>query len=366
MVVRIFVAGLAAEPTLLAQVLGQYDVEPATVQGLTLAQSDLGPWPVVQPGAGGTDGLILTLPEEPARRLDFVLRSLGLTPVHWPDLPATAYLGSGQGPMSVTAPKVAAVLAEAVRDILPLYGVTSAPEVAARLTPILIRAASRLRAEPAPTTLRHPQTAQDVTVKARRQPYAHFFAIEEYDVSWRRFDGTLSDTVTRAAFLSGDAVTVLPYDPVRDRVLVVEQFRAGPLARGDGQCWQIEAIAGRIDPFETPEAAARREAAEETGLILTDLRFVARYYPSVGAVSEYLYSYVAVTDLPDGCAGVFGEASEAEDIRGHLMAFDRLIDLVSSGEIENASLILTALWLQRERSRIRHGGQTAHPAGIGA
>ena len=63
--------------------------------------------------------------------------------------------------------------------------------------------------------------------------------------------------------VSGDAVTVLPYDPKRDLVLVVEQIRAGPFARGDRQSWQIEAIAGRVDPFETPEQAARREAVEE-------------------------------------------------------------------------------------------------------
>ena len=142
----------------------------------------------------------------------------------------------------------------------------------------------------------------------------------------------------------------------RDLVLVVEQFRAGPLARGDVQCWQIEAVAGRVDPGETPPEAARREAVEEAGLDLRDLIEVARYYPSPGAVSEYLYSYVALVDLPDGVAGVFGMEEEAEDIRTHLIAFDRLMDLVVSGEIENAPLILTALWLQRERPRLRGAG----------
>jgi nudix-type nucleoside diphosphatase (YffH/AdpP family) len=146
----------------------------------------------------------------------------------------------------------------------------------------------------------------------------------------------------------------LPYDPVRDRVLLVEQFRAGPMARGDAQAWQLEPIAGRVDPSETPEMAARREAEEEAGLHLTRLEEVARYYPSPGAVSEFLYSYVAVTDLPDGVAGVFGLAEEAEDIRGHLITLDHLLALVATGEVQNAPLILTALWLQRERPRLRN------------
>ena len=248
------------------------------------------------------------------------------------------------------------VLAATVRDVMALLGRASAPDVAARFGSMLVRGASRVRAASAgPTALRHVARPGDVQIAAERLPYAHFFAIEEYDVSWRQFDGQMSRTVTRAAFLSGDAVTVLPYDIARDRVLVVEQFRAGPLARGDGQCWQIEAIAGRVDPGEGPEQAARREAVEEAGLHLTDLLEVARYYPSPGAVSEYLYSYVALTDLPDGCAGVFGVEGEAEDIRGHLISFDDLMALVASGEIENSPMILTALWLQRERGRLRAG-----------
>lgn len=227
-------------------------------------------------------------------------------------------------------------------------------DLARRRGPLAVAAASAVRAQtPAPTALRHHAGPGDVTVAALRHPYAAFFALEERDTGWRRFDGTMGAAVTRAVFISGDAVTVLPYDPVRDRVLVIEQFRAGPQARGDAQAWSLEAVAGRIDPGETPEQAARREAVEEAGLRLADLRFVARYYPSPGAVSEYLYSYVALTDLPDNSAGVFGLDHESEDIRGHLLTFDRLMDLVQTGEVENAPLILTALWLQRERSRLR-------------
>ena len=70
-------------------------------------------------------------------------------------------------------------------------------------------------------------------------------------------------------------------------------------------------------------------------------------------MTEYLYSYVALCDLPDGVAGVHGAAAEAEDIQGHLVSFDRLVELLASGEIGNAPLLLTVLWLQRERARLR-------------
>ena len=239
-------------------------------------------------------------------------------------------------------------------DFMSLMGRVPAAQVAARYGAMLSRGASRIRAQATqPATLRRPGGAAEVQVASVALPYAKFFAVEDWRLSWRQFDGRMGNPADRAVFVMADAVTVLPYDPVRDRVLLIEQFRTGPLARGDVAAWQLEAIAGRIDPGETPEDAARREALEEAGLTLTDLLPVAGYYPSPGAITEYLYSYVALVDLPDGSAGVFGIADEAEDIRGHLIPFDRLMDLVATGEVANAPLILTALWLQREKARIR-------------
>ena len=249
-----------------------------------------------------------------------------------------------------TSAPMSEVLATAA-DVMALYGANSVAQVRRRYGHMLVRGAARVRAgEPQPARLR---LEGGVQVSARREPYAQFFAVEEYDLSFQRFDGSASPVVTRAVFVSGDAVTVLPYDPVRDRVLVVEQFRSGPFARGDSQPWQIEAIAGRIDTGETAEEAARREAVEEAGLTLGALLPVAGYYPTPGISAEFLYSYVAITDLPDGAAGVFGVEGEAEDIRGHLISFDDLIALVASGEVSNAPLIMTAYWLQARRTALR-------------
>ncbi len=351
-----------AEPGTRAVVLGREVAGlDLVVPGLALVRADGGPWPEAVRAAGESlTGLRLTgLTGVEQARLDFFLAVLGqegaVVPVGEDEV--RTHLASGAGvawDLADWRARYAATFEVAARDIMALQGRADPVGIRTRLGSILVRASSAVRAaRSAPTALRHRAGPNDMVVAETRQPYARFFAVEEYDVAWRRFDGRLSDTVTRAAFLSGDAVTVLPYDPGRDRVLVVEQFRAGPHARGDAQCWQIEAIAGRIDPGERAEAAARREAVEEAGLDLADLLEVARYYPSPGAVSEYLYSYVALTDLPDGSAGVFGVEGETEDIRGHLIGFDRLMDLVGSGEIENAPLILTALWLQRERARLR-------------
>ncbi len=141
--------------------------------------------------------------------------------------------------------------------ILRWHGVLPPDRLRARLAALRVEAASRARAQA--SAMADPMA---VKVEGRASGHAGFFALDVVTLRHRRFAGGLSDPLRREVFVSGDAVTVLPYDPIRDRVLLVEQFRAGAYGRGDPRPWQIEAIAGRIDPGETPEAAARREAEE--------------------------------------------------------------------------------------------------------
>lgn len=248
------------------------------------------------------------------------------------------------------------VVTETAKDVMALYGQKPAQHVHARYGQMLIRAASRLRAaQGSNSQIRRRPDARDIEIVQRHEPYANFFSVEEYDLRHRRFDGSMSPQINRAGFVSGDAATVLPYDPKRDRVMVIEQFRVGPFVRGDANPWLLEAIAGRVDAYETPEDCARREAQEEAGLVLHELIEVAKYYPSPGAKAEFLYSYVALCDLPDLTGGLGGVATEAEDIRSHILPFDRFMELLYQPECANAPLMLTGMWLAAQRDRLRQG-----------
>jgi ADP-ribose pyrophosphatase len=362
-----FFYGTLCHAPLLEVVLGRAVLaEPATLPGHRVFWAEGHAFPLILPEAGAVaQGVVVRgMTEADQARLDYyeggfayLTRDLAVS-VAGTGVTARVYFAEsgrwvpGQPwQLADWQARYGAEVVATARDVMALYGVKPAQAVLARYGMMLVRGAARVRAAlAAPMTRRF---AGDVHVVATREPYAKFFAVEEQDLRFRRFDGSLSPQVTRAVFVSGDAVTVLPYDPVRDRVLLVEQFRAGPFMRGDTQPWQLEAVAGRIDPGETPEDAARREAVEEAGLVLDALLPVARYYPSPGICAEYLYSYVALTDLPDGAAGVFGVEGEAEDIRGHLISFDDLMALVASGEVGNAPLILTALWLAQNRAGLR-------------
>lgn len=251
------------------------------------------------------------------------------------------------------------LLTEIAADILAFPGIP-ASVLRARLPAMAGRAESRLRGRGATPPTDAPDVAR-VRVPSRELGYAAYFAVEDYLISHPRFDGSQTTPLPRAVFVLGDACVVLPYDAARDRVLLVEQFRCGPFARGDAAPWLVETVAGRIDAGETPEDCARREAVEEAGVTLGDLVALPEYYPSPGAQTEYIYSYIGQADLPDNLPRQGGLADEDEDIRLHLVDLAEAMRLMDSGAIRNApvQIALMALWRDREAIRRRFGVETA-------
>lgn len=220
---------------------------------------------------------------------------------------------------------------------------------------MMARAASRMRAEQ--EAEKGDLGRKDVHLIEARNRYAGFFTVEELDLTFRRFDGAMSEPVNRAVFVGVDCSIVLPYDPARDRVLVVEQFRAGAYLRGDPNPWTVEPIAGRIDPGESPEDAARRETVEEAGVALHDLRCVSAAYPSPGTTTEHFFLYVGLCDLPDGAAGLGGLESEAEDIRSYVMDWADFDRRLNAGDFRLLPLLVAGHWLARNRDGLRNGAK---------
>ena len=223
-----------------------------------------------------------------------------------------------------------------------------------RMWPMIeARAWAKHRAGKGPAQIRHEPRPGDVSIVAAHPPLGSFFRLQSFDLTHRRFDGKQSHLLVREAFVGVDAAVVLPYDPVRDRVVLVEQFRMGPLVRRDPNPWMLEPVAGIVDARETPEDAARRETTEEAGLTLTHLEPVSGYYPSPGSSTEFLHCYVGLCDLPQAATYAGGLASEGEDLRLHPMSLDAALDLADTGEIATGPLVLLLNWLARHKDRLR-------------
>lgn len=247
----------------------------------------------------------------------------------------------------------------AAQEVMGYFGQRSRDEIARMFPGIRARADAQRRAA---YSLHGADSFQgDIEVMRRTRSYADFYALDDIVLRHARFDGSLTAPLERAVLIDADAAIVLPYDPVRDRVLLVEQMRMGPLARGDRASWQLEPVAGRIDPGETPEEAARREAKEESGLTLGPLEKIAEAYPSPGSSTGFYYVYLGLADLPDGVAGAGGLVEENEDIRSHLMSFDDLMARVARFDLANTPVVMAAYYLAYHRDRLRSAGATDTP-----
>ena len=193
----------------------------------------------------------------------------------------------------------------------------------------------------------HVSTNKKITV------YQGFFSVEEHSLSYKKFNKEQSAVVTRSALISSDAVIVLPYDPINDRVLLIEQFRTGPYVKGDEAPWVLEPIAGLIDSGETAESAGLREAQEEAHLEIKKFELVARSYPSPGISTEFFHQYIGIVELLDNSNLIAGLSSENEDIRSHIFECEQFFEMIESGKIKVGPAILLGLWLSKNRNRLR-------------
>ena len=197
------------------------------------------------------------------------------------------------------------------------------------------------------------QTSTDPRVEILEHStlYRGFYSVEKYRLRHRRFDDTWSEVMDREVFARPAAAAVLPYDPVRDAVVLIEQFRIGAYVAGV-EPWLIEVVAGIMEPDEAPEAVAHREAVEEAGCRILALEPIGRILPSPGADSELLHLFCGKIDSA-GVGGLHGLDHEHEDIRASVLPFADAFARVTEAGVTNANVLIALQWLALNRNRLR-------------
>jgi ADP-ribose pyrophosphatase len=201
-----------------------------------------------------------------------------------------------------------------------------------------------------------PFTQNDYEIVKREVPYHGIFRMAVYELRYRLFNGGWSKTVSREVMERPSAAGVLPYDPVLDRVILIEQFRPGALAN-PGSPWLIEIVAGILEPDEKPDAVALREGKEEAGCEILDLYPVSEYFVSPGGSNEYLWLYCGRIDASES-GGIHGLVAENEDIRTFTVSADEAFIMLQEGKIRTSPAIIALQWLQLNREWLRQLWQT--------
>ena len=180
-----------------------------------------------------------------------------------------------------------------------------------------------------------------------------FMKLAKYTVRHERFDGSMIGPFTREIILRTTAVGVLPYDPIADKILLIEQFRLAAHLAGF-PAWQLEVVAGIVDHAGEGDAeVARREAQEEAGLIVEgELRPIHRYMTSPGGTTETVTLFCGRVDSRHA-GGVHGLATEHEDIKVAVKSYRAALRLIRADKIINGITLLALYWLVQNRSRLR-------------
>ena len=197
----------------------------------------------------------------------------------------------------------------------------------------------------------------EVEVLKQENIYDGHIHLIKYHLRHQLFSGGWSHTIIRELLINRQAVGVLLYDPQRDEVVLIEQFRIGAFAPGS-KPWLLEIVAGLIDGNENPESVAKRETLEEANCIIQDLIPITEYWVTPGISAEKVKLFCGHVDSSNA-GGIYGLADEGEDIRVRVLSRKNAYNAVISGEINNSISIIALQWLELNYSTVQQSWSVA-------
>lgn len=182
--------------------------------------------------------------------------------------------------------------------------------------------------------------------------WAGRFPVQRVRFRYRKRDGTLSGPLTWELLRRGQGTVILPWDPVADRIALIEQFRLPALAAGEEPV-MTELPAGLVEAGEDPAETARRELREETGLDCGRMVRIGAFLLMQGSADERVHFQLAEVSLRGGPAQPGGLASENEETVVRVVDAAEAFAMVAENRIRNAPAALALLWLQVNHARLR-------------
>ena len=193
--------------------------------------------------------------------------------------------------------------------------------------------------------------AQDVRLLEEQTVWSGHFSMRRLTLQHRRFGGDWSAPMAREIFERGDAVGVLPYDPVTDTLVMIEQFRPGAI-RDQYSPWMLELIAGVVEEGESDNEVVHREAMEEAACELAELLPIATVFPSAGACTEQVRLFCGRVNKA-AIGSVHGLQEEGEDILVHSIPRVEALQMVQDDRIPNGHTLIALQWLHIHGDALR-------------
>tara|TARA_B100001123_G_scaffold385556_1_gene459176 strand:+ start:698 stop:1333 length:636 start_codon:yes stop_codon:yes gene_type:complete len=197
------------------------------------------------------------------------------------------------------------------------------------------------------------KTRQPIGVRLHRREslYSGFLDVDLYEVSHELYGGGWSNVLDREVMHRKEIAAVLPFDPVRQEVVLIEQFRVGAWAGNWPHPWLLECIAGVMEDGESAGEVALREAEEEASCRILELELIGRFFTTPGGSSELVNLFCGRVDAA-GVGGIHGLADEGENIKASVWSLSDALSLVEDGQLCNAKTLVALQWLTLNHLRL--------------
>ena len=179
-------------------------------------------------------------------------------------------------------------------------------------------------------------------VTNKKNLYDGFFKMNEVSLKYKKYDGSWSNEIKRELFSGAQVSAVLPYDPIKKEIVLIQQFRPGTISRNTNN-YLKEIVAGIIDPGESPEIAAKRECLEETGYKIKKLTSIQGYYPAPGSSESFYHLFLGEVDSKNG-KKIMGLDTENEDILVESFNINQVKKMMQNGELLNGLSLIAIQW----------------------
>jgi ADP-ribose pyrophosphatase len=183
----------------------------------------------------------------------------------------------------------------------------------------------------------------------KKNLYSGFFSLNKYEFIHEKHNGEWTSTVEREVFSGAHVSTLLPYDPIKKEIILIQQFRAGVLSRYD-ENYLLEIVAGIVDEGENPEQTAIRECLEETGCEVKKIHPIQSYFPAPGSSESFYHIYLGEIQAFDG-ERIKGLEKENEDILVKSFKIDEVRQMLKEKKIMNGLALVALQWFFLEYNK---------------
>ena len=179
-------------------------------------------------------------------------------------------------------------------------------------------------------------------IVSKKNLYDGFFKMSEIVLKYKKYDGTWTNSISRELFGGAQVSAVLPYDPLKKEIILIQQFRPGTISKNLDN-YLIEIVAGIIDEGENPEDAAKRECFEETGCVIKKLIPIQGYFPAPGSSESFYHLFLGETETFSGTR-IMGLENENEDIKVQSFKSSKVREIMQKGKILNGLTLIALQW----------------------